>query len=85
MPTDPHTRAAGCRSRSRTALFSTLPTLHVHSQEDPGVLIGHEGDGDSRDYFQQVGGYPPVKSGHALPGHDVSEQVRHCKLRGAYH
>lgn len=67
------------------ALFSTLPTLDVDSQEDPGVFVGNERDGNSRDYFQQVGGNAPVESSHTLPGHNVSKQVRHWELRGSYH
>lgn len=57
--------------------FPTPPTLKVHSQGHPRVLIDDVGDADSRNDLQQVGGNSSIKSCHALPGHNVVNQGQH--------
>lgn len=64
--------------------FPTPPTLKVHSQGHPCVLIDDVGDTDSRDDLQQVGGNSSIKSCHALPGHNVVNQGQHGGFGGSF-
>lgn len=64
--------------------FPTPPTLKVHSQEHPSVLIDDVGDADSGDDLQQVGGNSSIKSCHTLPGHNVVNQGQHGGFWGSF-